>query len=188
MPGPLLSVAIGEAGRRGWQTGPLLIAGHSILELALVTALFLGLAPLLSSSLFFTIVALGGASFLLCMAWGMFRDLPRLSLDSVESKTGGKLLLKGILMSLANPYWSIWWATTGITLMISAKTRGLAGIAFFYVGHITADLLWYTFITLSIARGKQFLKDRYYRILIGLCATFLVGYSIYLIYKGIESL
>ena len=36
MPGPLLTVTISETTRRGLLVGPLLIIGHSILELILV--------------------------------------------------------------------------------------------------------------------------------------------------------
>ena len=39
MPGPLLTVTISESARRGFVAGPLLIAGHGLLELALVVAL-----------------------------------------------------------------------------------------------------------------------------------------------------
>jgi threonine/homoserine/homoserine lactone efflux protein len=47
MPGPLLSVTISESSHRGYITGPLLIAGHGTLELALIISLLLGLAPFL---------------------------------------------------------------------------------------------------------------------------------------------
>src|SRR5271157_4108973 len=43
MPGPLLTVTISESARRGYMAGPLLIVGHSVLELVLVTAICLGL-------------------------------------------------------------------------------------------------------------------------------------------------
>ena len=39
MPGPLLTVTISEATRRGTVAGPLMILGHGILELALVLRL-----------------------------------------------------------------------------------------------------------------------------------------------------
>ena len=35
MPGPLLTVTIGESARRGFSAGPLLVLGHAVLELAL---------------------------------------------------------------------------------------------------------------------------------------------------------
>ena len=42
MPGPLLTATISESSRRGFWAGPLMIAGHAILELALVVALSWG--------------------------------------------------------------------------------------------------------------------------------------------------
>lgn len=52
MPGPLLTVTISESSQRGFIAGPLLIAGHAILELVLVIAFLLGLAPFFSSRLY----------------------------------------------------------------------------------------------------------------------------------------
>ena len=43
MPGPLLTITITESTRRGVASGPLLIAGHAVLELVLVIALLFGL-------------------------------------------------------------------------------------------------------------------------------------------------
>jgi len=45
MPGPLLTATISESSQRGFVAGPLMIAGHAILELTLVIALLAGLAP-----------------------------------------------------------------------------------------------------------------------------------------------
>ena len=65
MPGPLLAVTISESSRRGVMTGPLLIVGHGLLELALVLALVLGLAPLLKMEPVFVVIALAGSALLL---------------------------------------------------------------------------------------------------------------------------
>jgi len=43
MPGPLLTVTISETAARGCSAGPLLMVGHSVLELVLVAAILLGL-------------------------------------------------------------------------------------------------------------------------------------------------
>ena len=71
MPGPLLTATIAESSRRGFIAGPLLIGGHAILEMALIGALLLGLAPFLQKPAVFTIIALAGAGILLWMAVGM---------------------------------------------------------------------------------------------------------------------
>ncbi|MCK5200855.1 MAG: LysE family transporter, partial [Spirochaetales bacterium] len=100
MPGPLLSATISESGRRGWKVGPLFILGHGILEGVLIIALFLGLAPLITSNTAFIIIAFGGGSFMIWMALSMFRSLPHISLTGDTEGSGNILPLTGILMSM----------------------------------------------------------------------------------------
>lgn len=61
MPGPLLTATIGESASRGPSTGPLLILGHGILEVALLLLLFLGLSPFFQSRWVFIAIALAGS-------------------------------------------------------------------------------------------------------------------------------
>ncbi len=187
MPGPLLTIAIGESPRKGYLAGPLLILGHGILEAALLVCLMLGLAPILKQDFVFGIIALSGSIILLWMAFGMFRSLPSLSLDfDAEQSNGGHLILSGILMSLANPYWSIWWATIGLGYIVKCQEYGILGISAFFTGHILADLAWYSLISFSIVKGRSFLNTSFYRKLIGFCACFLVIFAGYFGYSGFE--
>lgn len=186
MPGPLLSVTISESPRRGYMTGPLLIAGHGILEAALIIALMLGMAPILQREEVFIATAIGGSAILLWLAYGMFRMLPSLTLRSDPEKTHSKsLLFAGIFMSLANPYWTIWWVTIGLGYILQSSALGNWGVFSFFSGHILADLVWYTAISTAVSKGKDFLSDRSYRVLIGACATFLIVFSCLFAYSGI---
>ena len=189
MPGPLLTATIGESLRRGFVAGPLLVAGHAILELALVAAVLLGLAPFLQQPAVFGVIALAGGVILLWMAWGMFRSLPRLSLSWERGeRRGNHPLAAGILLSAANPYWIIWWATIGLGYILYSRGFGLAGVAFFFAGHILADLLWYSLVSAAVAGGRHFLTDRIYRGLIAACAAFLVLFALYFAYAGLAKL
>jgi len=188
MPGPLLTVTISESPRRGYLTGPLLIAGHGLLEMALVLAIFLGLAPLLKQEEVFAAIALTGAAILIWMAAGMFHALPSLSLlPEREKAPGHPLVLTGILMSLANPYWIVWWVTIGLGYILQSRQYGLWGVAFFFAGHILADLLWYTAVAAAVARGRHLLTDRLYRRLTGVCAGFLVLFALYFFYGALRA-
>ncbi|MCP4048409.1 MAG: LysE family transporter [Gammaproteobacteria bacterium] len=189
MPGPLLTVTISESPRRGLIAGPLLILGHGLLELALVTALIFGLAPLLQQPVVFVATALTGAVVLMWMAWGMFRALPGLTLHHPSSKaTGRNLVVAGILLSIANPYWTIWWVTIGLGYITHSLTFGVWGAIVFFSGHILADLLWYTAISTAVWKGRGFLSDRVYRLMIGGCAVFLVVFAGLFAASGIRSL
>lgn len=189
MPGPLLTVTISESSRRGLITGPLLIAGHAVLELALIASLLLGLAPFFTMPAVFIVTAVAGSLILLWMAINMFRSLPALNLSWEEDKTQrNHPIISGILMSVANPYWIIWWATIGLSYILYSWQFGLWGIAFFFAGHILADLSWYSFISAAVAKGRHYLNNRIYRCLIALCATFLVVFACYFAYSGLEKL
>ncbi|MBN1926598.1 MAG: LysE family transporter [Prolixibacteraceae bacterium] len=186
MPGPLLTVTVSESTRRGVVAGPLLITGHAILELILLVGLLFGLAPLLKNDTFFIIVAFAGGLIMLWMAWGMFRSLPSLTVkQNGTSERKNNLLVSGALMSLANPYWIIWWATIGIGYIIQSQEFGFWGITSFYIGHIAGDMLWYVAISVAVAKGKKLFTDRTYRILIAVCGTFLVGFAFYLVVSGL---
>ena len=187
MPGPLLSVTISESSHRGYITGPLLIAGHGILELALVISLLLGLAPFLQRKEVFIITAIGGSIVLLWMAFGMFRSLPSLTLKGrFEKSSNNNLLITGVLLSIVNPYWTIWWVSIGLGYILHSLSFGKWGVFSFFSGHIMADLLWYSAISAAVWKGKEFLSDRSYRILIGVCAIFLIIFSFLFAYSGIK--
>ena len=122
------------------------------------------------------------------MALGMFRSLPGLTLAGEPMKSGNPLPLTGALLSLANPYWIIWWATIGLGYVLISGKLGLPGILAFFIGHILADLTWYAFVSLAVHKGRDILPDRVYRGLIAVCAVFLLGYAGYLLYNGIQYL
>lgn len=189
MPGPMLTATISESTRRGFWTGPLLVAGHGVLELALLVALMVGLAPFLLKESVFTGIALAGSVILLWMAFGIFRSLPSLSLSWQDSgEKQGRMMFYGILLSLSNPYWYIWWATIGLGYIAQCRTAGLAGIAVFFTGHIMGDLAFYALVSGTVAKGRSFLSDRLYRNVLGGCAVFLVGFAFFFAFVGLQKI
>lgn len=189
MPGPLLTATISESSRHGSKAGPLLILGHGILELALVVALLLGLAPFLQKEGVFVFVALIGSGILLWMAASMIKSLPLLTMkwDGKQHKRQ-HLVLSGILMSLANPYWTIWWASIGLGYIVYSMKFGYPGVFFFFLGHIAADLAWYAFISTVVGRGRHLFSDRLYRGVVGGCACILVVFAGYFAWSGLEKI
>ncbi|NPA35392.1 MAG: LysE family transporter [Chlorobi bacterium] len=185
MPGPLMTVTISESIRNGIWAGPKLIAGHAILEIALIAGILFGLTPLLQNETFFIIVALAGGGIMLWMAGGMIGSLKTLQLTgNTEAKRQNNLYMSGILMSLANPYWIIWWATIGLGYILSSMKYGTTGIIFFFFGHILGDLVWYSGISFAVGKGRELFTNKTYRILVGSCAAFLIAFALWLIYDG----
>lgn len=189
MPGPLLSVSIAESARRGILAGPLMILGHGLLELAVVFALFSGLAPLLLRDDVFILISFVGGTILLWMAFSMIRALPDLRLQlQEEGKKQRNLITAGIVLSAANPYFIIWWASIGFGYILYSAKFGLLGIVSFFLGHILADLLWYSSVSWSVWKGRHILTDSGYRYICVGCALFLITFSIYFFYSGIDKM
>lgn len=187
MPGPVLTVTISESSRRGFWAGPLIIVGHGILELALVILLILGLGPYLSKDIVFGIIGLCGALILIWMAIGMFRSIPSLAFNQgTSTEVTGNLIVAGVLMSLANPYWIIWWATIGLGYIIYAMKFGTVGVIAFFAGHISADFAWYSVVSLAISKGRSFISDRLYKGIIAVCASALLVFGAWFGYMGIQ--
>jgi len=188
MPGPLLTVTIAESARRGFIAGPLIILGHALLELTLIFALTAGLSVFLSRTSVNSAIALFGGLFLLYLGFTMSRDAARGTVvlsafnpDDAGSNKGLHPVLAGAVISLANPYWSIWWATVGLTYLTISLERGMVGLASFFSGHILADLAWYTLVAAGVAGGRKFINPLGYKYVIIVCGIFLMVLGAYFI-------
>lgn len=123
---------------------------------------------------------------LIYMGYMLVRDgrHARLSVAREEARKGIHPVLSGIIGSVSNPYWIIWWVTIGMGYLVSSLKFGMLGVAVFFVGHIAADLGWYSIVSFAIARGKRVIGDRGYRGLLYLCGTFLIVFGIWFL-KGV---
>jgi threonine/homoserine/homoserine lactone efflux protein len=146
-----------------------------------------GLAPFLKQDWVFAAIAIIGGVMLGFMGAGMLRSIPLLSIHKdIQVTQGTHLVLSGVLMSVSNPYWSLWWATIGLGYVLYSSQFGPWGIIFFFIGHILGDLTWYSAVSMAMAKGKRFLNDTHYRVLIGACAVFLLLLAGYFAYSGIN--
>ena len=192
MPGPVLAITISESARSGFWAGPKIILGHGILELALVTALALGLSRFIASDLVSAIIGLIGGGILLAMgAIVVRRGRGNVTIPTAASSEVGrssKVILSGILGSISNPYWFIWWITLGTVYLLWALTLGVAGVASFFTGHILADLGWYALVAFIVATGRKIMNDRVYRGLLITCGLALLALGVYFVFSGVRFL
>jgi threonine/homoserine/homoserine lactone efflux protein len=189
MPGPLLTVTVGEAARRGFWAGPLIILGHALLEAALVLLLLAGVGVWLHRPAILGAVGLLGAGLLGWMGLGLLKASRTSRLDfAPQAHAGLHPVLAGVLMSGANPYFLIWWLTIGLGYVIFSSKYGLLGVALFYLGHIAADFAWYSLVAGAVAQGRRFLTDSRYRGFLAGCGLFLFGFGGYFGVQGIKFL
>ena len=192
MPGPLLTLTIGESIRRGFFVGPLIVLGHGLLELALILAIVSGFGPFLKKDGVMATVAIVGAVILFWMGWGMIKQTRGIHF-SLKNQLGERFstlhpVIGGILASLSNPYWTIWWATIGLGYTMSAIEYGLTGLLAFFIGHILADFLWFSIVSYGASTGRKVLSDRLYQGIIRGCGCFLIVFGGWFFMVGLKYL
>ncbi len=189
-PGPLLTVTIGESTRRGGITGPLIVLGHGILEFSLVLLIVLGVGKLLKNNLIFTVIAILGGLVLIYMGYSTIKGIKHYDMETghATEKPGMHPVLSGIVISLSNPYWFIWWITIGMGYILFAQKMGIWGILAFFAGHILSDLVWYSFVSYGIQFGGRFFNLRIIKAILFICSIFLMLFGLFFIFKGIEFL
>lgn len=192
MPGPLTVVTIRESHRRGFLAGPLTTLGHGLLELLMVIALGFGLSSLISEEIVMIVIGSVGGVVLLFIGVDMINEVRggKVSLggSSIDKETRYGPVLSGVVASITNPYWTIWWFTVGANYVLLSLKRGLIGVPIFYLGHVLADLSWLSLIAFGISQGRRAINERYYRGLILACGIFLIGLALWFIYSGISAL
>jgi len=174
-PGPLTVVVIGK-GSKSPYAGAMISVGHAIVEFPLMVLILVGLGPVLQHVTAAAVIGLAGGLVLLWMAWGLLRSL-RAGIAE-ETHRESSPLVAGILMSAGNPYFLVWWATVGATLVFQAWAYGVWQFIVFAVIHWSLDLVWYFFLSSASYRGTKLLGDRF---LIGirlLCGALLLYFGI----------
>jgi len=189
MPGPVLTVTISESAKRGFWAGPQVVLGHGILEGILLALLVAGFARFVSEPRFLGLVGVIGGGVLLWMSLAMLKGVRGLSLDlSAGPGFSGGPVTAGVVTSLSNPYWILWWATIGLGYVLVSMKWGVVGVAVFFAGHILADLLWYSVISFLVSRGRRYIRLPVYRGIVGTCAVVLMIFGFYFSASGINYL
>jgi len=201
MPGPVSTVTLAQSMRRGFWTGPLVTAGHALMEGLLVVALALGSGRLLRRPDIVAAIGCVGGLVLLWMGQGLILHIWRRGGkeallapdraqvdDEMAWPLAGQLapVPAGVVTSVANPYWFLWWATVGASYVLLALERGVVGLAAFYSGHILSDLSWNSLLALAGSTGRRLFRGRLYQVLFLLCGLFLLGLGGYFLWMGVR--
>ncbi|MCX7598160.1 MAG: LysE family translocator, partial [Armatimonadetes bacterium] len=171
VPGPVLALVIGQVLAQGLAAALLVTAGHAILEALLVAGFAVGLSRLLSSARVRGLCSLLGGAVLVWMGYGMVRQASGVSLTGAEASPlpWYALMLAGAGVSLANPYFTGWWATVGTGQVATFGLESPREYAVFYLGHELGDVVWYGFVAAVLVLGKGWFTDATYRWLVWGC-------------------
>jgi threonine/homoserine/homoserine lactone efflux protein len=197
MPGPVLVATINRSARMGFKAGLLVVIGYAAIELVLIAAILLGLGSLLERQEVIQPILLGGGAMLVFLGSTIMNDVRtgKASLPSgpteADAEHGDSIftpVIEGVITSVSNPYWSIWWATIGLAYIAMAKDLGPLGLPAFYSGHILSDLAWFSLVAAGVAVGTRHMNDVVYRLVLGGCSVFLVALGLVFAVDGLSGI
>jgi threonine/homoserine/homoserine lactone efflux protein len=163
-------------------------------ELAIVLLITLGMGALLARPGVQTVVALAGAALLAWMGgsllWAVLRDrvhLPRQD-ERADALPFRQMIVVGVLATITNPFWYAWWLTVAVGYLAQARALSLFAVLAFYLGHISADYLWDTVLSMVVGGGRRWMTDGVYRALIVICGGFLLYLAWGFLSQGFKAL
>ncbi|NYB52058.1 MAG: LysE family transporter [Methanobacteriaceae archaeon] len=185
VPGPMLTVTISDSLKKGFRAGPLVVLGHLMAEITLMILLVLGLGWVIRSDMATMLIGGIGGIMLIYIGYTIAKS-PLPSEIPGEGKPVEKRgsVLSGIITSISNPYFYLWWATVGWAFMLKGiELAGIIGVLSFLTGHWGADLAWYSLVSFFTGKGRHILPGKRYRIMMIICGVFLVLLGFYFIYS-----
>jgi len=181
-PGPLFAVTIAK-GFKDKIAGVLISFGHGAIEFPLMFLIYFGFSQLLASSVAQKTVGFVGGLIMIYMSIRMIKAEKKTGGEREDSRHGS--FIAGVLATVANPYFILWWATIGAALVINASIFGFAGFLIFAITHWSCDLLWNTFVSLAVFKSKRFLTKKVHYIIFGFCFVVLMGFGIWFIISSL---
>ena len=174
LPGPLTAATITK-GYRDQNAGVLIALGHAIVEIPLMALIYFGFAHYFASPQVKRIIGLAGGLMLVFMGSMMFRATRRALGEAADLPYNS--LTTGIIMTGANPYFFLWWATIGMALIAGAADFGISGLLLFAAIHWSCDLVWEQFVSMSVFKTKHLWTQKIQKVVFAICALVLVGFG-----------
>ncbi|MEN6627798.1 MAG: LysE family transporter [Candidatus Sumerlaeia bacterium] len=189
MPGPFLVAVIKQTPVQGMEAPMIMMVGHALLELAIVVLLVLGLRPIIAKVRFRAAVGLIGGAAMIYMGYDMLAHECALPLSlgaQAAAYSWPRLMLMGVVISGAYPYFIGWWTTIGVGQMAHMSPRTRTEYFGFYFGHELADFSWYGFVGVLLTTGARWLTDGIYRGLILFCGSVLLLLGVWFFLTGVK--
>jgi len=176
MPGPVLAATIAK-GYKDKHAGLWIGIGHGIIEVPLIVLIGYGLGVFFSYDPVTIAIGIAGGLMLLYLGVNMIRM--RHDTEQSEEYLPYPSALVGVIMTIANPYWFLWWATIGAALILFAMELGLVGLAVFAAVHVSCDIGWDYFVSYSVNRSTSFWKGRTHEYVFIICGAIMIVFGIY---------
>jgi len=178
LPGPLTAATVAR-GYYDKNAGLLIGVGHGIVEIPIIALIYFGFASYLAIPIVKQAAGVAGGLLLIIMGGMIFLTFKKPVGGSVALPYNS--LVTGIVMTGGNPYFFLWWATIGVALVAGAVSFGIYALILFTIIHLSCDIVWEQFISMTVFRTRHLWTPRVQQIVFGICAAVLIGFGVWFV-------
>ena len=181
MPGPMFAVTVTKSYRSPF-AGLLVALGHGIVEVPLMFLIYFGLATFLEKGLAKFILGIAGGIVLIYLGASMFKA--RLKVEE-DADPGYNSIVAGILTTIFNPFFLVWWVTVGANLIMRSLAFGSVGFGLFIPAHWLCDLAWLSFLSFMVYKTKRLWGTKAQQAVAMICSLTLIGFGLWFILSAL---
>ena len=181
-PGPITAATIAE-GMRSRHAGGWVAVGHAVVELPLMLLLVVGVGQVFEQHAVRVTIALIGGVFLLWFGVRMLMAIKRQQ-DAGPPPAHRHPFWAGVILTGANPYFLLWWATIGLEMITRAVEFGAAVFVLFAIVHWLCDLVWYEVLSWASFGGSRLLAGRGAKWVLAVCGAVMLAFGVMFLYDG----
>lgn len=183
-PGPMFAVTLAKS-YKSPLAGTQIALGHAVIEVPLILLIYFGFARFFENSTVQLILSLVGGGMIIWMGISMFRI--RTEVVQKDKDLPYNAFTAGILTSVFNPFFLLWWATIGSMLVMKFLDFGITGLVIFIIAHWLCDLVWLSLISILIYRTHTLWGLKFQEWVFIACSLLLVGFGGWFMISGIQS-
>ncbi|HQY92741.1 LysE family transporter [Caldilinea sp.] len=185
-PGPLLTLVITRTLERGLAAGLRVAVAPLLTDLPiiLITVLFFNVLPPGLE----TVLTVGGALFVLYLAWEIVRDARHAHLVTgkvASNANAASDIWRGMMVNLLSPHPWLFWIGVAAPLLTRAWQTSAWSAAGFLVGFYGLLIGSKALVTVGVTGGRRFLNDRWYQRLLLASALLLAMFGVRLLWQAV---
>lgn len=182
-PGIMMAMAVAKGYKSPW-AGAWIALGHAVIEVPLIFLIYLGFGRFFQNTVVQLVLSLLGGGMIIWMGVAMFRARKAVALQGKDLPYNA--FTAGILTSVLNPPFWLWWAAIGGMLVMRIVDYGIGGVIALTLVHWLCDFLCLLLISVLIYRTRALWGRRLQEwIFIG-CSLLLGGFGVWYVISGIR--
>jgi len=184
MPGLMFGVTLAKSLKSPW-AGAQIALGHAVIEIPLILLIYFGFARFSPNDVVRLVLSILGGGMIITLGIGMFRVRAKIVQEGKDLPYNA--FIAGILTSVLNPFFLLWWVTIGTMLVMKFLDFGTTGLIVFILVHWLCDLVWLSFVSNVVYRTHSLWGRKVQEGLFIAGSLLLAGFGSWYIVSGIQN-